>query len=487
MSYLRLFVLLALLSACAAPPAVPTSLPSATPTARSTPTAPPTKATLPTPTQAPPAASATPLPQRPMLVWAVAPEAQREPLAKLLAAQGQAAGVPLTVVVKSADALAADLAAGSLAGLDAPDLYWGGADDLFLLQRTGAILPAKDGIVDADMLPATIEGSTAAGTRWGTPVAARGFLLLLYNQKLVERVPTTADDLLAEARRLNGGGNVGLVAAWVEMRWLQAWLAGWGERILAVDGSPQLDTPAMIEALGLLKSLRAAGPPPPSTYAAGAKLFRDGKAAFAIDGDWALSEYRRYTETLELGFAPLPTVSPAGQRALAPLEGIYLMYGAQLNEAQRGEAHKLAEALLRPGTQAALARELGYLPALRSAIRDSAVTRDPALRAAAQTAERAPGLPPSPGLRCAWESAEGILPLFLLGDLDAEETSARLQRDAETCMARSQFMTSSAPAQADRGKTAQARPAQSGGRSPARPSQGQGRSPSARAYTSGGP
>src|SRR5690606_24845382 len=85
------------------------------------------------------------------------------------------------------------------------------------------------------------------------------------------------------------------------------------------DGQPTLNTEEMIAALNLLKELRRTGPPPPSTYADGVKLFREGRAAFAIDGDWASASYRQYTHTLDLGIARAPRISATGRSAALDL------------------------------------------------------------------------------------------------------------------------------------------------------------------------
>ena len=128
------------------------------------------------------------------------------------------------------------------------------------------------------------------------------------------------------------------MAAWAEPRWFTAWLNGFAGAPLGADGRPALDTPQMLAALNLLKELRPAGPPPPSTYDEGVRLFRQGRAAFAIDGDWSLAGYREYTDTLDIGVAALPLV-PATQRVAAPaFGGMYLMYSAQLGGARLDQA-----------------------------------------------------------------------------------------------------------------------------------------------------
>src|SRR5262249_14239791 len=283
-------------------------------------------------------------------------------------------------------------------------------------------------------LPAAIAGATLEGKRWGTPLAVQGAIFLLYNRALAAQPPRTTDELIVQSRARSGGDIYGLVAGWAEPRWLIAWLAGFNGSALDSNGAPTLDTPQMLAALNLLKELRVAGPPAPSTYEAGVKLFQQGRAAFAIDGDWSLEHYRAYSDTLDMGVAALPVVPATGRSAVAPLGGIYLMYGRSLEGVRREQALALGAALARMPAQARIARELGLLPALLAALRDPAVSGDPVLAAAAAQAERAPGLPPTIGMHCAWRAIGAELAPVLLGELAPPDAAHNMQASADSCM-----------------------------------------------------
>jgi arabinogalactan oligomer / maltooligosaccharide transport system substrate-binding protein len=427
----RLLLLLCLLAACSPAPAPgpaeivtpPPARPTPLPTPR--PTAPPPITVIPQPT-APPGA---------LVLWAPMEGPQLEALRRLIADLSQPLGVEVQVVGKSPDGLHADLGAAALTGLALPDLLWGTQDDLGIVQRQGLLQPAADGLDEGAFIPAVIAGATLEGQRWGTPLAAQGSLFLLYNRRLVERPPHTSDELIAAARAQTGGGRYGLVAGWAEPRWLAAWLAGVGGSALGPDGAPTLDTPQMLAALNLLKELRTSGPPPPSTYTDGVRLFAQGQAAFAIDGDWSLESYREYTDTLDLGIAPMPVVPATGRVAAPPLGGIYMMYGKSLDGARLERARALGAALAQPAAQARLAHDLGLLPALRTALTDSALRDNSALATAAAQTEGAAGLPPTKALRCAWSAIGAELPPVLLGDVQQEDAGRLMQASAENCMA----------------------------------------------------
>lgn len=356
---------------------------------------------------------------------------RRDALTLLLTDAAAAAGVPIRIRSSTPDAMIARLRVDQIDGRPLPDVIWGDGNDLAILRAMGLIQAVRPTPPD-DTLPAVITGATADDQQWGAPVGAQGGLLLLYNKKLVENPPRTIDALIATARANTGGGRFGLVAGWTEARWFAFWLDITGGTMLDANGMPALDAPAVVAALELLRTARRYGPTPPSTYDEGTRLFRRGRAALAIDGDWALDSYRGLTDTLELGIAPLPLTN-RGTPATAPLTGVYLMYGAALNGQRLAQAEALAATLREPAWQARIARDLGMLPASIASLSNPAVTDDPALAAAATYARNAPGIPPTRPIRCSWDAIEVELPPLLLGRRSAAETAAAMQRRAIAC------------------------------------------------------
>ena len=409
----------------------PTPVPSAMPTATPKPTPAP-----PPPTEAPPVtALPQPTPEPSALsVWAVGTRAQTETLQRVIEGAAAQAGVEVSVTVKSPDTLQADVRSNALAGLPQPDLFWGSQEDLGMLQRDNLIVPADDGQSDDAFIPATVAAATLDGQRWGTPVAADGFLLLLYNKKIADAAPQTTDALIVASRDIKNSGKVGLVSAWAEPRWFTAWVTGEGGSMVGLDGAPTLDTPQSLAALNLLKELRVGGPSTPSTYDDGVTLFTQGGAAFNIDGNWAIDDYRQYTDTLDLGVARMPLVPGTGRIATPPLNGVYLMYGKALPAIRRPKAEALAQALLAPAGQAAIVRELRMLPAKMAALGAEAVQSDPVLSQAAAQLEGAVGLPATKAMRCAFRALQVVLPSVLLDEWTPEQAAQRMQADAVACV-----------------------------------------------------
>jgi arabinogalactan oligomer/maltooligosaccharide transport system substrate-binding protein len=376
--------------------------------------------------------ASTPLPEE-LVLWVALDTPFSEQLQQIIAELNVQHRLAIMVTIKTTDALQADLQAALAAHLPLPDLVMASQDDLGILARQQFIQPAPDGLDMANVLPALLDGASMDGQRWGTPIAANGSLYLFYNRKLVGQAPASSDGLIVAARDQVGGGRYGIAAGWAEPRWLAAWLAGSGGSVLDGSGEPNLNTPAMETALNVVKALRGAGVPPPSTYEEGAKLFREGKIAFAIDGDWAIEAYSEDPETLDLGIAPMPRVSATDIPAAGPLSGTYLLYGASLSGSRLEQATTLAKALLEPETQVRLAQELGWIPAIRAVSADERLHEQPLITLA--QIDHATGLPPSEALRCAYRAMEIIQPLVILEEVEVEDAGRLMQDRALKCLA----------------------------------------------------
>ena len=259
-SRLSALLLLYLLVACSPAAALPTPAP-VTPASTSAPRVVATSTpAAPQPTAAP-AITNIPMPTPPpsaLILWVVAEGLRLDAIKQLVADLRRPGDAEVVVVGKSASGLVTDIRSDALAGLPPPDLFWSSTEDLGFLQREGMLQPADDRLEASAFLPAAIEGATLDGQRWGTPLAAQGALLLLYNRALVDQPPRTTDELIVQSRARDRGDMYGLVAGWAEPRWLLAWLAGFGGAPLSADGQPTLDTPQMQSALNLLKELRTA-------------------------------------------------------------------------------------------------------------------------------------------------------------------------------------------------------------------------------------
>lgn len=402
----------------------------------------------PTPASSQPTVSAAPLATPPgasepppaLTLWVAEDEPALLAVRDLAERFAEDAGVALEVVARPPDGLRLSLATAELTGDPLPDLLWADGETLAGLIVDGRIQPLASDLLPPDTLPALRTAATAEGATWGMPVAAHGALLLLHNRALAPGPPATSDALIVAARAAESAEVAGLVMAWDEARWLLPWLHAFGGAPTSLDGlTVTLDTPAMTPTLNLLRELYTASDPDGDGYGRGRRIFAQGYAAYAIDGDWSLEAYRAVSDTLDLGIAPLPVV-PATDRPAAPvLGGTYLMLARELEDEGLDQGRAFAAYLAEPANQLRLAEALGRLPATTGALSSAKGpwATDPALAGAAALAAAAPGLPPTAAARCALYGIDVWLPSLYRGVIPAADLPARMQREAEACLVRS--------------------------------------------------
>lgn len=435
-----------LLTACATNQQVASQTQETAPTPTLLSQPPPTPLTLaslphPSPTPRP-----TPTTTTTLTLWTSEQEEALHLVRTLADEFGKQHDLVIEVVSKHTDSLRIDMIARQLAGEPHPDMIWGTHDDLAQLLHDQQIQPV--GTLDGAgaFLPATVTGATYNGQLWGYPIAAQGFLFLLYNQAALTQPPQTTDELIVQARAIHRTPYhpdttesaeattqetqetqewYGMVAGWSEARWLLAWLNGFGGSVTTADGTqPDLNTSAMSNTLYLLRELYATAPPDQLDYADGHTIFLAGQVALAIDGDWALAEYRSLSPTLKVGIAPMPEIPSTGRIAAPALGATYLMLHRQVQHDTLVHARAFARFLETPTTQIRIASGLQRLPALRTALAAPEITSDRVLAIAAQQAEAAIGLPPTRGFRCALGALNVYLPILLAPDSNGTHAMA---------------------------------------------------------------
>lgn len=410
-------------AACAAP--APTPTPTVTVTAAPTVTPAPTAITMPT---AMPAPTATPV-ARQLTIWVAEPAEAQSAIAAELQQAAQAGNFRLAIIHRDPDGLLLSLATDRLLGLPPPDLIWADQEALVGLLADNALAPI--GIeLPADLLPGLRTLASSDDTLWGAPITAQDMLLLLY--QLDRSPPATAADLVAAAQAARTSERAGFVQGWGAARWLAPWFYAAGGAFTTPDGAePTLDTPAMTTTLTLLRDLYRAAPRNGDSYARGQRLLAQGFAAYAIDGDWAWATYRAISDTFQIGIAPLPSFNGNPTR---PLIGGSLLMRHRDGQATPEDVTTLVTTLYQPEVQLRLSAALGRLPARRELLTDASIQTDPVRAIAAMQATDAPGLPPTPAVRCAIFGVESYLYSATTGDLSINEAPLRMQREALACL-----------------------------------------------------
>lgn len=363
-------------------------------------------------------------------------------------------GVEVRAVYKETEQLRSGLESAVLVG-EGPDVVYGPSDTLGVYQAIGALVDLSPWFSER----ATAEFDPRALVRMPPGPQGRGdpeqlvmvgdrfgnHLALVYNRKFIPTPPATTDELVrqAVANTVDEDGDgrnerYGLVWNYTEPFFVIPFLTGYGAWVFD-EGSttangrpvPALDTPESIAAYRFVRELQTVHQvlPLSADYEAAAALFRSGKAAMIIDGDWSWNGYLA-EEGVDAAVAPLPVVSETG----IPMGPMVSPKGYSMSIAARGDQRALAAELIRFLTSEETQREFlvkqKILPS-RVALRESPlVTDDPTLIASLQQLENGRLMPVSTEMRAVWDAMRPPYQQLMSGSADAPTAARQMQRDA---------------------------------------------------------
>ncbi len=298
------------------------------------------------------------------------------------------------------------------------------------------------------------------GDRFGNHLA------LVYNRRFIKEPPKTTDELIALAvantfDQDNDGrkDRYGLVWNFTEPFFAIPFVTGYGAWVfaeprgresLATSDSddeqnppvakesrpgprpiPALNDPKAADAYRFIKSLREEYGVVPANcdYELADTLFKSGRAAMIINGDWSWSDYLNNPE-IDAAVAVLPVVTATGQ----PMRPMVAPKGYSLNANTAPQAADDAMEFVRHMTsdevQQRIVERLRMLPARRSAQNHPLFASDPTLQASRAQVKNGLLMPVEVELRAVWDAMRPSYQALLGGALSPEEAAAQMQRDA---------------------------------------------------------
>jgi len=333
------------------------------------------------------------------------------------------------------EVLREDFLTASLAGA-APDILWTVSDHAGPFVAAG-IVEAVDNFFDLNMyVDSAMDAVKLEGKYWGIPISNGNQLMLLYNKKLIVEAPKDTDELFTVGKKLTTGGNYALVWNQTEPFWLVPWLGGFKGKVFAEDGvTPTLNTPEMVATLKFLHDMKfdAKIVPPECDYDGADTLFKEGKAAMIINGDWSIGGYVSVLGD-DLGVARIPKVSATGEWPKPYTSGVYFM----LTEGISGDKLKAAQDFIgfvsTKEKQLEMVKLLNRLPAVKEALGDPLIADNPILKGSADQMVVGTPMPTVLEMRCNWDSMKPEM-LAVLADTKSPEDAAKLmQSSAESCI-----------------------------------------------------
>lgn len=322
----------------------------------------------------------------------------------------------------------------SMAGAP-PDLVWCPSDFAGPFSTMGLIQPLDEHFDFSIYVESANDAVKLEDKIWGVALTNGNHLMFLYNKSLVESPPEDTDELIAMAKELTTDEIRGFAYNLNEPFYLMPWLGGFGGWPLE-ETTPTLNTPEMVETLKFVQDLKFEHKvvPEECDYDCADTLFKEGKAAMIINGDWSLGGDTGYIATLgeNLGIARIPKISATGNWPSPMTSGKFLMFSVEL-EGERLEAAKLfANWYTSKEIQLKQFTDMKRLPALIEAIEDPMIAEDALMAASADQMSVGKPMPVVPEMRACWDAIRPQLELIMAGEITPEEAAAAMQFDAET-------------------------------------------------------
>ncbi len=385
-----------------------------------------------------------------LLVWAVGAQAAVE--IQLWTQAAETSGLPfvqklceafmqkypdvkITVSQKDTEVLREDFQTASLAG-SAPDLLWTVNDHAGPFTKANLIQPVDD-LVDLNLfVESAVEGVQLDGKTWGVPIANGNHLMLMYNKDLISEAPKNTDELIKVGKELTKDGQYALVWNQIEPFWLVPWLGGFGGKVFADDGiTPTLNTPEMVATLKFMHELKFTHKivPPESDYDGASAMFKEGKAAMLINGDWSLGDYKDALGD-KFATAPLPMVSATGQWPAPYTSGKFLMVPVDVPDDKLAVILDIIDFFTSPENQVDMLETLSWLPALKTALDNEIIKTDPILKGSAAQMQNGTPMPAVMEMRCNWDAMKPEMNKVLADQISPEDSANAMQQAADSCV-----------------------------------------------------
>lgn len=263
-----------------------------------------------------------------------------------------------------------------------PDLIMCPSDFGGVFSAAGFIMPV-DGQFDLDRYnSAVLDAVRLDGKTWGVPISNGNHLMLMYNKKYLPKPPANTDEMMKFCAGAKAKGlDYCLAIDMGEPFWLVPWLAGYGG--WPIDGhKPTLDTKAMRDTIDFYMDLKFNKQyvPQECDYNCIDGMFKEGRAAMIINGDWTLQSYQDKFGA-DFGTAPIPRNSATGLWPAPMVSGKYFMFSSSLADKKDklAKVKQLVEFYTNRDNQIKQLDVLKRLPALKAANDAPQIRNNPVL------------------------------------------------------------------------------------------------------------
>ena len=340
---------------------------------------------------------------------------------------------------KETETLRSAYVVGALAG-QGPDLVYGPSDPVGVYVTTKSILPLENVLPRAFL--AAFDSSSLLryqGHLYQVADKIGNHLALVYNKKYIQKPPETEIELIRISKEIQvrygyagGRPNVyGLTWNYIEPFFFIPFFTGFGGWVFDADGvTPSLDTPAMVEALKFVRRLRDEEKivPNEADYEIADALFKDGKAAMLINGDWSWVGYQE--KGIDIGIAPLPKISSTGLWCAPMTSPKGYSVNVNVSKEKLPRVVELLEFLLSEECELETVRALKTVPT-RTALRTHPdIVGNEILQNSILQIARGKAMPVVPQMRAVWDAMRSSYQAVMGGAKSPEQAAKEMQTQA---------------------------------------------------------
>lgn len=347
-------------------------------------------------------------------------------------------GIKVTQLYKETEEMRSGFIVAAIGG-QGPDLIYGPSDQAGPFAEMN-IIKQLDTIFAKDYIDSFNENALIRidGKLWQLADKLGNHLTLVYNKNLISTPPKTDLELIeigkALTKDLNNDGKIdqyGLVWNYTEPYFFIPFLTGYGGWVIDSLNNPTLNTPQILKALQFIRDLRDKHKiiPNEADYDIADILFKEGKAAMIINGDWSWSSYGN--TGIDYGISVLPIISETGLHAKPMVAPKGFSINQNVDDEKIVIVKNLLEFLLSDENQLATALEVKTYPSKKNLYSNEKLLADPILSNSQEQIRNGVPLPIVTEMRAIWDAMRPSYQAVLGGAITSETAAKKMQTDAE--------------------------------------------------------
>ena len=344
--------------------------------------------------------------------------------------------IEINLTYRETEELRSSYQAAAMGG-SGPELIYGPSDQVGPFSVMGIIQPLDDLLPHAyfnQFVKNAIVQSD--GQIWMVGDVVGNHLMLIYNKDLISSPPDNTTELIEIGKQMtvdtDGDGKIdqyGLVWNFTEPFFYVPWLGGFGEWLLTDDNNPNLNTEGNRRGFQFIKALRDEHQiiPKECDYEIANAMFKTGRAAMIINGDWSWGDY---SGVVDFGIARIPKVSETGKwpSPLVSTKG----YSININTTgeKLTETLKLMTHLTSADVQLYFTQRINSQPSAIAALNNHKVKNNILLQKSAEIIAVGRPMPIIPEMRAIWDALREQYQAVLGGTISPKIAARRSQENS---------------------------------------------------------